>query len=77
MIKFKSFLSEEVIIGDSLVIESVTREDMGKYMCIARNDVQPASSKIFDLSVNCKHVNSIKLLLSFISILKYILITHF
>jgi len=55
----KLFLSEEVIIGDSLVIESVTREDMGKYMCIARNDVQPASSKIFDLSVNCKHVKLI------------------
>ena len=30
---------------------------MGKYMCIARNTVQPAASKIFDLSVNCKHLN--------------------
>ena len=62
----KLFLSEEVIIGDSLVIESVTREDMGKYMCIARNDVQPASSKIFDLSVNCKHATLIILSCSYV-----------
>ena len=33
---------------------SVTRADMGAYMCIARNGVPPATSKIFKLIVNCK-----------------------
>ena len=68
-LNIKLFLSEEVIIGDSLVIESVTREDMGKYMCIARNDVQPASSKIFDLSVNCKHATLIILSCSYVNLI--------
>ena len=43
------------MLGQSLVLNSVTREDMGKYMCIARNAVQPATSKIFKLTVNCKY----------------------
>ena len=40
--------------GSELVMPSVTRADMGAYMCIARNGVPPATSKIFKLIVNCK-----------------------
>lgn len=40
--------------GSELVMPSVTRADMGAYMCIARNGVPPATSKIFKLIVNFK-----------------------
>ena len=54
MSNVKFITSEKVVIGETLLFEDVNRGDMGKYLCIARNDVHPASSKIFDLRVNCK-----------------------
>ena len=65
--------TEDIVIGESLVLEKVTREDMGKYMCIARNTVQPAASKIFDLSVNCKYY---KIPQAWYKILKNVLKCH-
>ena len=32
----------------------VTRSEMGRYMCIARNGVPPAVSKTIQLNVNCE-----------------------
>jgi neurotrimin len=40
--------------GEVLEIGKVTRQDMGKYLCIAKNNVPPAVSKNFKLTVNCK-----------------------
>ena len=44
----------EVWTGDTLEIESVRREDMGAYLCIASNDVPPTVSKRIYLHVQCK-----------------------
>lgn len=40
--------------GAMLELTSVTRNDMGTYMCIAKNGVPPATSKTFKLIVNFK-----------------------
>ncbi len=50
--------------GDTLVIDEVTRDDMGVYLCIAKNNVPPAVSKSFKLTVNCKISNK-KLVIAF------------
>ena len=38
---------EKTVKGAKLEMVSVTRNDMGTYMCIARNGVPPATSKMF------------------------------
>merc|ERR1711962_1359508 len=40
------------IVGDTLNLYSVTRSEMGSYMCIAKNGVPPAVSKNIQLNVN-------------------------
>ncbi|XP_023337364.1 protein amalgam [Eurytemora carolleeae] len=40
------------ISGSTLELKSVTRSEMGSYMCIARNGVPPAVSKHIHLNVN-------------------------
>jgi len=40
------------IVGETLHLYSVTRSEMGSYMCIARNGVPPAVSKNIQLNVN-------------------------
>lgn len=40
--------------GEYLNISQVTREDMGAYLCIAKNSVPPSVSKRITVQVNCK-----------------------
>lgn len=40
------------IHGEVLELDKVNREDMGTYLCIAKNNVPPAVSKNFKLTVN-------------------------
>ena len=42
------------IHGQVLELPKVSRRDMGTYLCIAKNNVPPAVSKNFKLTVNCK-----------------------
>ena len=49
------------IHGEVLELPKVSRQDMGTYLCIAKNNVPPAVSKNFKLTVNCKlHVNQVR-----------------
>ena len=41
--------------GEVLYLHSITRSEMGSYMCVAKNGVPPAVSKIVQLNVNCKY----------------------
>jgi neurotrimin len=41
--------------GDVLFLNSITRSEMGAYMCVAKNGVPPAVSKILQLNVNCEY----------------------
>ena len=43
--------------GEVLRIRNITREDMGFYMCIAKNGVPPAVSKTMKISVNCEYID--------------------
>ena len=40
--------------GTELPLTSVKREQMGAFMCIARNNVPPAVSRRIVLNVHCK-----------------------
>ncbi len=40
--------------GEVLYLHTITRSEMGAYMCVAKNGVPPAVSKIVQLNVNCK-----------------------
>ena len=42
------------ISGASLVFDSVGRDHVGSYLCIASNGVPPSVSKRVDLRVQCK-----------------------
>lgn len=42
--------------GEYLNITQVTREDMGAYLCIARNSVPPSVSKRITVQVNCEYL---------------------
>ena len=42
--------------GEVLELQKVSREDMGTYLCIAKNNVPPAVSKNFKLTVNCEYI---------------------
>lgn len=41
--------------GETLRFERVTRQDMGKYLCIASNGVQPSVAQSIFLPVDCKY----------------------
>ena len=43
---------KKAIHGEVLEIDKVSREDMGTYRCIAKNNVPPTVSKNFKLTVN-------------------------
>ena len=62
-IRLASCVAEDLVRGSQLEMAAVTRAEMGAYMCIARNGVPPATSKIFKLIVNCKHFTSQSFLL--------------
>lgn len=47
-------MTVKIIYGEYLNISKVTREDMGAYLCIASNGIQPSTSKRIFLAVNCK-----------------------
>ena len=48
-------IHQKRVQGEVLELHKVSREDMGTYLCIAKNDVPPAVSKNFKLTVNCKY----------------------
>ena len=68
---FFSF-AEKTVFGSNLEMKSVTREEMGAYMCIARNGVPPATSKIFKLTVNCKYEMNRNLVLKGFDAIRYL-----
>lgn len=48
-------LSESATVkGDTLELTNVHRTDMGKYLCIAKNNVPPTVSKEFNVQIHCK-----------------------
>ena len=47
-------MRQKRVRGEVLELQKVSREDMGTYLCIANNNVPPAVSKNFKLTVNCK-----------------------
>ena len=50
-----SFVSERSEVhGEVLDLIRISRTEMGAYLCIARNGVQPAVSKRIILNVDCK-----------------------
>lgn len=40
--------------GDTLELNNVHRTDMGKYLCIAKNNVPPSISKEFNVQIHCE-----------------------
>jgi len=38
----------------TLIIPQITRQQMGTYICIAKNGIPPAKSKRIEVQVNCK-----------------------
>lgn len=52
-------LLRRTVQGEVLELERVVRQDMGIYLCIAKNNVPPAVSKNFKLTVNCECMNGL------------------
>ena len=48
-------VAEREYIGPIITLESVSKEDMGAYLCIAQNGVPPAVSRRIILQVKCKY----------------------
>ena len=48
-------IHQKRVRGEVLELEKVSREDIGTYLCIAKNNVPPAVSKNFKLTVNCEY----------------------
>ena len=46
-------------IVPKLFSTQVTRSEMGRYMCIAKNGVPPAVSKTIQLNVNCESLTNV------------------
>jgi hypothetical protein len=44
----------DTVEGELISFQNVDRRQMGKYLCIAKNDVPPAVSKMIHLIVHCK-----------------------
>ena len=44
----------DTLVGHLISLLSVSREDMGAYLCIAQNGVPPAVSRRIILEVTCK-----------------------
>lgn len=44
----------DTVEGELISFHNVDRRQMGAYLCIAKNDVPPAVSKMIHLNVNCK-----------------------
>ena len=47
-------LDNNMYQGEYLDLQDISREQMGAYLCIARNDVPPTVSKRISLNVNCE-----------------------
>lgn len=55
--KYKHLVSEKEelnYVGNEVVIDSIKRNDANIYECIAKNSVPPATSRIFNIEVQCK-----------------------
>ena len=48
------FSEKNEVRGEVLDLIRISRTEMGAYLCIARNGVQPAVSKRIILNVDCK-----------------------
>ena len=44
--------------GETLLLNSIQRSDMGAYLCIASNGIPPPVSKRFMVQVHCKYLTS-------------------
>ena len=54
-----SILTEKSEVhGEVLDLIRISRTEMGAYLCIARNGVQPAVSKRIIFNVDCKYILS-------------------
>ena len=51
---FVHFFSDSEFHGSPLIIPNVQPEDLGAYLCVAKNGVPPSSSKRVFLYVQCK-----------------------
>lgn len=57
--KYKHLVSEKEelnYVGNEVVIDSIKRNDANIYECIAKNSVPPATSRIFNIEVQCKKI---------------------
>lgn len=53
----------DTVEGELISFNYVDRRQMGAYLCIAKNDVPPAVSKMIHLNVNCKAISYYNLIL--------------
>ena len=47
-------LTVSAVESSRLHLTKISRLQMGKYLCVATNGVNPSSSKMFDTKVQCK-----------------------
>ena len=55
---YMSITSEKEYLGPIISLGSVSKDDMGAYLCIAQNGVPPAVSRRIILQVKCTKVDS-------------------
>lgn len=64
-------------VGNELEIQSIKKNDANFYECIAKNSVPPATSRIFNLEIECNFIVSILFNYNWINWLIFHIISSF